>query len=197
MGHVDGLVDLRPLPESTASILAHIIMEGEKYCYGAASHYKQGSSYKDCGHPCERHTLHLRDGQAQDHLVLADMGCRNTVFNAQVHPMKQWLMCVCSQNKKNHRRRAVCTTCRRCWLWGWGASGWSWWTSQPTPWCHFWRATRRCWLVGAVHGACGRSWGTWVAGAWTSRRNGNGRRCVPLRGDELVMISHEVYYSNV
>lgn len=27
--------------------------------------------------------MHLRDSSGKDHLVLADMGCRNTVFNAQ------------------------------------------------------------------------------------------------------------------
>ncbi|GLC64650.1 Peptidase U32 [Pleodorina starrii] len=42
-----------------------------------------GNSYKDCGHPCETHRLHLRDETGADHLVLADMGCRNTVFNAK------------------------------------------------------------------------------------------------------------------
>lgn len=35
---------------------------------------------QDCGHPCERHSLHLRDPGGKDHLVLADQGCRNTVF---------------------------------------------------------------------------------------------------------------------
>eukprot|EP00873_Tetraselmis_striata_P015663 jgi/Tetstr1/435927/TSEL_024809.t1 len=42
-----------------------------------------GNDYTDCGHPCERNTVHLRDSDSKDHLVLADMGCRNTVFNAQ------------------------------------------------------------------------------------------------------------------
>ncbi|PNH10386.1 hypothetical protein TSOC_002887 [Tetrabaena socialis] len=42
-----------------------------------------GNSYRDCGHPCETHRLHLRDDKGADHLVLADMGCRNTVFNAK------------------------------------------------------------------------------------------------------------------
>ncbi|KAK9904967.1 hypothetical protein WJX75_006604 [Coccomyxa subellipsoidea] len=42
-----------------------------------------GNSHLDCGHPCESNALHLRDGQGHDHLVLADEGCRNTVFNAQ------------------------------------------------------------------------------------------------------------------
>jgi hypothetical protein len=27
--------------------------------------------------------VHLRDDKGADHLVLADQGCRNTVFNAQ------------------------------------------------------------------------------------------------------------------
>ncbi len=34
------------------------------------------------GHPCERHHVHLRDDKGADHLLLADMGCRNTLFNA-------------------------------------------------------------------------------------------------------------------
>jgi len=38
-----------------------------------------GNSFLDCGHPCEVHSVHLRDHQGEDHLVLADMGCRNTV----------------------------------------------------------------------------------------------------------------------
>lgn len=33
----------------------------------------EGNSYKDCGHPCEQHRVHLRDEQGADHLVLADM----------------------------------------------------------------------------------------------------------------------------
>jgi putative protease len=42
-----------------------------------------GTSYLDCGHPCEKHTLALRDGQGRAHPVLADVGCRNTVFGAE------------------------------------------------------------------------------------------------------------------
>ncbi len=43
----------------------------------------EGNSYLDCGRPCESNSVHLRDGNGKDHLVLADEGCRNTVFNAQ------------------------------------------------------------------------------------------------------------------
>lgn len=46
-----------------------------------ARYLSDGNSYKDCGRPCEHHTIHIRDPTTgRDHLVEADMGCRNTVF---------------------------------------------------------------------------------------------------------------------
>ncbi len=43
----------------------------------------QGTSYLDCGHPCEQHRIALRDAQGRAHPVMADVGCRNTVFGAE------------------------------------------------------------------------------------------------------------------
>lgn len=42
-----------------------------------------GTSYLDCGHPCEKHKVALRDAQGREHPVMADVGCRNTVFGAE------------------------------------------------------------------------------------------------------------------
>jgi putative protease len=42
-----------------------------------------GTSYRDCGRPCESHTVALRDQAGRSHPVLADVGCRNTVFGAE------------------------------------------------------------------------------------------------------------------
>lgn len=42
-----------------------------------------GTSYKDCGHPCESHRVALRDPAGRAHPVMADVGCRNTVFGAE------------------------------------------------------------------------------------------------------------------
>jgi len=42
-----------------------------------------GTSYEDCGHPCEHHKVALRDTQGREHPVMADVGCRNTVFGAE------------------------------------------------------------------------------------------------------------------
>jgi len=42
-----------------------------------------GTTYRDCGRPCERHRVALRDSQGRAHPVMADVGCRNTVFGAE------------------------------------------------------------------------------------------------------------------
>jgi putative protease len=43
----------------------------------------QGHDYRDCGRPCEKHRVQLRDRVGALHPVKADAGCRNTVFNAR------------------------------------------------------------------------------------------------------------------
>ena len=42
-----------------------------------------GTSYEDCGRPCEKHAVSLRDSGGRKHPVMADVGCRNTVFGAE------------------------------------------------------------------------------------------------------------------
>jgi putative protease len=42
-----------------------------------------GTSYRDCGRPCEKHQIALRDSGGRPHPVMADVGCRNTVFGAE------------------------------------------------------------------------------------------------------------------
>ncbi|TPW06983.1 MAG: putative protease, partial [bacterium] len=43
----------------------------------------KGKDYRDCGRPCEAHTVALRDRTGDEHPVVVDVGCRNTVFNAR------------------------------------------------------------------------------------------------------------------
>lgn len=41
-----------------------------------------GTNPTNCGRPCDRHDVHLRDRQGVEHRLTADVGCRNTLFNA-------------------------------------------------------------------------------------------------------------------
>jgi putative protease len=51
----------------------------------------KGTSYRDCGRPCEEHRVALRDGAGRAHPVLADVGCRNTVFGAEAQEASRHL----------------------------------------------------------------------------------------------------------
>jgi putative protease len=42
-----------------------------------------GTDYTNCGRPCERHRVALQDKTGRRHPVIADVGCRNTVFGAE------------------------------------------------------------------------------------------------------------------
>jgi putative protease len=41
-----------------------------------------GKDYRDCGRPCDTHRVELKAPDGQPHPLVADVGCRNTVFNA-------------------------------------------------------------------------------------------------------------------
>ncbi len=59
----------------------HMPMFHMEHCVFAAFMSK-GSSFLDCGRPCEKHSVHLRDRVGTAHPLRADVGCRNTLFNA-------------------------------------------------------------------------------------------------------------------
>lgn len=54
-----------------------------------------GTTYRDCGRPCEKHEVALRDQNGRAHPVVADVGCRNTVFGAEAQEgsahLTEWL----------------------------------------------------------------------------------------------------------
>jgi U32 family peptidase len=50
-----------------------------------------GEDRTTCGQPCEHHEVHLQSTDGRSHLVRADLGCRNTVFNAEAQSGLRWL----------------------------------------------------------------------------------------------------------
>lgn len=75
---------LRDVDAARAEVVVHqhLPMFHTEYC-AYARLLSSGSSFKDCGRPCERHRVALRDRTGLEHPVLVDVGCRNTVFSAQ------------------------------------------------------------------------------------------------------------------
>lgn len=59
-----------------------------------AAFLSQGRSYKDCGKPCEKHKVQLKDQFGHYHWIKPDQECRNTMYNASAQTalpyLNQW-----------------------------------------------------------------------------------------------------------
>lgn len=68
----------------------HMPMFHNEHCVFAAL-LSKGKDATDCGRPCDRHALALKDWAGHEHLVKADVGCRNTVYNAIAQSASQYV----------------------------------------------------------------------------------------------------------
>ncbi len=64
----------------------HVPMFHSEYCLfcGALS---LGTNRADCGRPCDRHAIRLRDRLGVEHILSADSQCRNTLFHAEAESL--------------------------------------------------------------------------------------------------------------
>ncbi|AFZ19843.1 U32 family peptidase [Allocoleopsis franciscana] len=62
------------------TIHQHMPMFHMEHCVFCAF-LSTGTDYTNCGRPCEKHEVKLRDRVGTEHILQADAGCRNTVFN--------------------------------------------------------------------------------------------------------------------
>ncbi len=60
----------------------HMPMFHMEHCVFCAF-LSKGKDYRDCGRPCETHRVKLRDRVGAEHILKADAGCRNTLFNSR------------------------------------------------------------------------------------------------------------------
>ncbi|WGV23968.1 U32 family peptidase [Halotia branconii] len=63
-----------------ATIHQHIPMFHMEHCVFCAF-LSTGTDYTNCGRPCDKHEVKLKDRVGSEHVLKADVGCRNTVFN--------------------------------------------------------------------------------------------------------------------
>jgi putative protease len=71
-----------PAERFTVAVHHHIATFHTEHCVYAHT-LSHGRDFRTCGRPCEHHQLSLQDPKGQRHPVVVDVGCRNTVFNAQ------------------------------------------------------------------------------------------------------------------
>ena len=76
------LLDAAPAGRIGVTVHHHIPTFHTEHCVYAHL-LSTGKDYRDCGRPCENHAVSLRDRVGLVHPVVVDVGCRNTVFNAQ------------------------------------------------------------------------------------------------------------------
>ena len=68
----------------------HMPMFHMEHCAFAAF-LSKGTDFTNCGRPCEKHRVHLRDRVGMEHPLKADVGCRNTLFNAVAQTGAQYV----------------------------------------------------------------------------------------------------------
>ena len=78
---LEALLHAAPPEWFEVTIHQHIPMFHMEHCVFCAF-LSTGTDYTNCGRPCDTHDLKLRDRVGAQHPVKADVGCRNTVFNA-------------------------------------------------------------------------------------------------------------------
>ncbi|HTM54580.1 MAG TPA: DUF3656 domain-containing protein [Pirellulales bacterium] len=80
----DQLLDLVagvPAADLEVVVHQHMPMFHMEHCVFCAV-LSPGTNKHNCGRPCDDHQVHLRDRVGMEHRLTADVGCRNTLYNA-------------------------------------------------------------------------------------------------------------------
>jgi len=89
IGQVLSLLRAAPPAWFELTLHQHMPMFHMEHCVFAAF-MSQGKTFLDCGRPCEKHSVKLRDRVGMEHPLKADVGCRNTLFNSQAQTGAQY-----------------------------------------------------------------------------------------------------------
>ncbi|MCB1233296.1 MAG: DUF3656 domain-containing protein, partial [Verrucomicrobiae bacterium] len=80
----------------------HMPMFHMEHCVFCAF-MSEGKDFRDCGRPCEKHEVKLRDRVGQLHLLSADTGCRNTLFNGRAQSGARFLSDLTGSGLRQYR----------------------------------------------------------------------------------------------
>jgi U32 family peptidase len=82
INQLEALITGCPSDWFEVTIHQHMPMFHMEHCAFCAF-LSQGTDYTNCGRPCETQEVKLRDRVGVEHILKADTGCRNTVFNGK------------------------------------------------------------------------------------------------------------------
>ncbi|HEY9296897.1 MAG TPA: DUF3656 domain-containing protein, partial [Phormidium sp.] len=63
----------------------------------------EGTDYTNCGRPCEKYEVKLRDRVGTEHILQADAGCRNTVLNGKAQTGAEYVQRLIELGLRNFR----------------------------------------------------------------------------------------------
>ena len=87
---LQSLLERFPAGRFESVIHQHMPMFHMEHCVFAHA-LSDGKDYRDCGRPCDNHRVDLRDRVGEAHPLVADVGCRNTLFNAHAQSAAEYI----------------------------------------------------------------------------------------------------------
>ncbi len=79
---IEGLTERIPCSALEVIVYSHLPVFHTEHCV-FCRFLSDGTDSTNCGHPCEKYRVAVRDSSGREHPVMADVGCRNTVFGAE------------------------------------------------------------------------------------------------------------------
>ena len=99
---LEALLQSAPPEWFEITIHQHMPMFHMEHCVFCAF-LSSGTDYTNCGRPCDKHDVKLRDRVGAEHPLKADAGCRNTVFNSQAQTGAEYVARMLALGVRNFR----------------------------------------------------------------------------------------------
>jgi putative protease len=99
---LEALLSAAPPDWFEVTIHQHMPMFHMEHCVFCAF-LSSGTDYTNCGRPCDVHEVKLRDRVGAEHPLKADIGCRNTVFNALAQTGAEYVARLLALGVRNFR----------------------------------------------------------------------------------------------
>jgi putative protease len=99
---LEALLNAAPPDWFEVTVHQHMPMFHMEHCVFCAF-LSSGTDYTNCGRPCDIHDVKLRDRVGAEHPLKADVGCRNTVFNALAQTGAEYVARLLALGVRNFR----------------------------------------------------------------------------------------------